>query len=63
VLPDTGGRLCAEIKVLSAGATKPPLAIMSAARSPQPAAAFIRYLTGKEGRAVFVSKGFMAPRD
>lgn len=38
-------------------------AIMSDARSPEPGAAFIRYLTGKEGRAVFVSKGFATPRE
>lgn len=37
-------------------------AIMSDAKSPEPAAAFIRYLTGKEGRAMFVSKGFATPR-
>lgn len=37
-------------------------AVAADAKSSQAAAAFIRYLTSKDGRAVFASKGFDAPK-
>jgi ABC-type molybdate transport system substrate-binding protein len=36
--------------------------IMTWTKSPEAAAALIRYLTANEGRAMFLSKGFTAPR-
>ena len=36
-------------------------AMMSGAGSAEAASAFIRYLTGKDGRAMFAAKGFAAP--
>lgn len=63
ILPVKGVKLVGQLPGDLQKVTTYSAAIMSDAASPKPAQAFIRYLTGKEGRAVFVSKGFMAPRD
>lgn len=62
ILPVKGIKLIGQLPGDLQKVTTYSAAIMTDAKSPQPATAFIRYLTGKEGRAIFVSKGFAAPK-
>lgn len=63
ILPVKGVKLVGQLPGDLQKVTTYSAAIMSGAAAPEAGAAFIRYLTGKDGRAVFVAKGFMAPRD
>jgi molybdate transport system substrate-binding protein len=63
IIPVKGVKLIGQLPGDLQKVTTYSAAIMNGAASPKPAQAFIRYLAGKEGRAVFVAKGFMAPRD
>lgn len=62
IIPVKGVKLVGQLPGELQKITVYSAAVMSDAKSPQAAAAFIRYLTGKDGRAMFVSKGFAAPR-
>jgi molybdate transport system substrate-binding protein len=61
ILPVKGVKLVGPLPGDLQKVTTYTAAVMSDAKSPKEATAFIRYLTGKEGRAMFVSKGLAAP--
>jgi len=62
IIPVKGVKLVGQLPGDLQKVTTYTAAIMTDAKARQPAEAFIRYLTGKEGRSVFLSKGFSAPK-
>lgn len=61
ILPVKGVTLVGPLPAELQKTTTYTAGIMAWTKSPEAAAALIRYLTGSEGRALFLSKGFSAP--